>query len=114
MEVLSIRCLFGAVVTTPFSDRIGHRQLMLLRVCIFSIGDTTSFKSKLLLFIINEELWFPGISRKQSRGKFEVHESQLVNYPLQWESRLHINCTSAENIETEKFNKEFWRYSCCY
>jgi SP family sugar:H+ symporter-like MFS transporter len=46
--LLSIGCLFGAVLAAPFSDKIGRRKTMILAVAVFYVGNTiqiTSFQA---------------------------------------------------------------------
>jgi SP family sugar:H+ symporter-like MFS transporter len=38
--LLSIGCLFGAIVAAPFSDRIGRRKSMILACIVFYVGNT--------------------------------------------------------------------------
>ena len=45
MGLLSIGCLFGAVLAAPFSDTIGRRKTMILAVAVFYVGNTIQITS---------------------------------------------------------------------
>jgi MFS family permease len=43
--LLSIGCLFGAIIAAPFSDHIGRRKTMILACAVFYVGNTIQITS---------------------------------------------------------------------